>query len=861
MQMAVLSMLIRQAQRGKTGSTVKLPEHLTKKCNARSLSLRSCIALFFYGFQALVVPVASATQLVSRSSGAAVMANDPVYILHVRQSDETIAEVAKRFDVQEAQLLALQHQMSGYGWSARVLLVPRQDIGESRLYPGYVIHKLRKGETLGSLALSVNRSEQELRSLNTLVMSQAQLQSLAVGDLLLQPAPLTTSAKPSAAEAEQLKRSAQRVEQALVAAAESYSNSLASGQRGAAGSLSPGSVLGQQAEQQVVSAATGAMSQGIEEFLNSSGKAKVGIQANSASKDVNLSLDYLHPLLEDADSILFAQVGARTFDERNIGNLGMGYRHQVNPNLMLGANAFVDQDFSRSHTRGGVGAEVWTDSARLSSNYYTPLSGWKKSREQQLNTDPDRMNLFERAASGWDTRMEASLPGAPELAATAKYFQWKGDGVDAFGSGELAKNPKGYGLGMKWQPMPLFGLSAERQQIQGGQGQWLLGANISWSFDQDLNSQLTAGKGQAIKPLSQARKEFVDRDYNVVLDYKQEAKYSNFRFQSSVINITANASTSSAVIVQSPPLIGVPGSGLIRYEISSVSPASAIGEVTVDALTGALTVAPGAQAQLVMVTARLYMQSIASVDAAPKDVGAQALAVLGSTLERAVEFLVPSALAADVQGIPQGFVEVASASFQSVITAAADSIIDAAAAPKVSVTDITGILQVGQTLTGVYSFNANGGDATDASTMQWLNGGHTDTDTSYLLAADDVGKVLTFEVTAKNGLNVLGNTDSMDTATATGVSGGGTTPPGSIIDPTAPLTVTISGEVGGYPQVDAPLTATVTCVSTCAPLTYEWLIESAISSGNYQPIGGAAANTYTPVGGDQLRKIKVRVSN
>jgi hypothetical protein len=186
------------------------------------------------------------------------------------------------------------------------------------------------------------------------------------------------------------------------------------------------------------------------------------------------------------------------------------------------------------------------------------------------------------------------------------------------------------------------------------------------------------------------------------------------------------------------------------------------------------------------------------------------------------------------------------------------SIIDAAAAPIVSVTNITGTLQVGQTLTGVYGFNANGGNAIDASTMQWLNGGHNDTDTSYLLAADDVGKVLTFEVTAKNGLNVSGNKDSMTTANATGVSGGGGG--GSIIDPAAPATVTISGEVGGYPQVGAPLTAAVTCVSTCAPLTYEWLIESAIGSGNYQPIGGATASTYTPVGGDQLRKVKVRAS-
>ena len=92
------------------------------------------------------------------------------------------------------------------------------------------------------------------------------------------------------------------------------------------------------------------------------------------------------------------------------------------------------------------------------------------------------------------------------------------------------------------------------------------------------------------------------------------------------------------------------------------------------------------------------------------------------------------------------------------------------------------------------------------------------------------------------------------------MSGGGTTPPGSIIDPTAPVTVTISGEVNGYPQVDTPLAASVICVSTCAPLTYQWLIESAIGNGDYQPISSATAITYTPVRGDQLRKVKVAVS-
>lgn len=119
--------------------------------------------------------------------------------------------------------------------------------------------------------------------------------------------------------------------------------------------------------------------------------------------------------------------------------------------------------------------------------------------------------------------------------------------------------------------------------------------------------------------------------------------------------------------------------------------------------------------------------------------------------------------------------------------------------PIVDVTDITGTLMVGQTLTGVYIFNANGGSATNASTTMWKNGGHNDIDgdNKYNLAGNDVGKILTFEVTAKNGSGVIGNTDSIDTAHAPGVTGGG----GGRISP-LPL-ITSAGRRLGTPHTPA----------------------------------------------------------
>ena len=52
---------------------------------------------------------------------------------------------------------------------------------------------------------------------------------------------------------------------------------------------------------------------------------------------------------------------------------------------MLGYNVFFDNDFTRSHQRGGVGIEAQYNWLHLPSNYYMPLSGWKGSKDFDSN--------------------------------------------------------------------------------------------------------------------------------------------------------------------------------------------------------------------------------------------------------------------------------------------------------------------------------------------------------------------------------------------------------------------------------------------------------------------------------------------
>ncbi|MFZ3183321.1 MAG: inverse autotransporter beta domain-containing protein, partial [Pseudomonas sp.] len=627
-------------------------------------SIQASIVLFLYGSEVVIAPLASAATYVKQSTEqVSHAADEKIYLLYVAQQGESIAEVALRFAMSEQELKALRTQLAFPGWRDQVWLLPKKKEGEAVHYPGYVMHRLSKGESLASLALTRNRSERELARLNASAMGEAVVARLRAGDMVLLPAL-------PAVDADVSKAGEQDFEKTVAQAAHTYGTML-----GRDGKDAP--AASDFLAQQAAAGASGALSQGIEGALSSYGRAKVGVTVGVETKEVDLALDYLHPLLEGNDDILFGQIGVRTFDERTIGNLGIGYRRQLSPELMVGANAFVDQDITRSHTRGGVGVEAWTNDVRLAANAYAPLSGWKSSNQDSLNTDPEKYDLYERPASGWDTRLEAALPGAPTLAATAKYFQWKGEGVDTFGDGNLERNPKGYGVGMKWQPIPLLAFNAEHQKVQGGDGQWQFGATLNWSFDADLESQLSASKATAIRPLEQARKDFVQREYNVVLDYKQKEKPSSVPFafvQSEMVLEAPHLNVPEPLVVPSHELQGRQAGDVLVYSITTTRTRQA-SQVSIDPGTGYITVEPGANDHELTVSATQL----------------------------------------------HGEVVVGTASYALVVK----STIDSGATPIVDVTDITGTLSVGQTLTGVYSFDANGGDVNDASTLAWLNGGHT----------------------------------------------------------------------------------------------------------------------------------------
>jgi len=182
----------------------------------------------------------------------------------------------------------------------------------------------------------------------------------------------------------------------------------------------------------------------------------------------------------------------------------------------LGYNVFLDQDFSRNHTRGGAGVEAWYDWLRLSANYYTPLSGWKDSE------DYDSRLVEERPAEGYDARLTGYLPFYRNLAVTGAFEKWKGDHVGAFGRDDfLNKNPKVWSYGLEWTPIPILSTSVN-QRHSGGQKETQFGLTFNFNFDMPWEDQITSSTVAEMRTVEGSRHDFVNRQNEMILEYREK---------------------------------------------------------------------------------------------------------------------------------------------------------------------------------------------------------------------------------------------------------------------------------------------------------------------------------------------------
>lgn len=266
----------------------------------------------------------------------------------------------------------------------------------------------------------------------------------------------------------------------------------------------------------LINSAAGKSSNEIQQWLQQYGNAQVSLGLDRDFSLESANLDWLIPLYNKNENLIFTQLGARRVDDRNIMNLGLGYRYFTD-SWMWGVNAFYDQQLSdNTHQRLGLGGELGWDYFKLSANEYQRLSGWKNSTEHQ--------DYEERVANGYDIRAEGYLPALPQLGAQVMWEQYYGRDVALFGDDddERQRDPYAVTVGINYTPFPLVTLGVNQKMGKGDQNDTQVALNFNWMPGVPLSEQLDSDKVKDRRTLRGSRLDLVSRNNNIVLEYRKK---------------------------------------------------------------------------------------------------------------------------------------------------------------------------------------------------------------------------------------------------------------------------------------------------------------------------------------------------
>jgi len=144
------------------------------------------------------------------------------------------------------------------------------------------------------------------------------------------------------------------------------------------------------------------------------GHTEVSIDLREDSKP-NYSILAVRELLKIDSGNIFTQFSLLETEQANeekiIGNFGLGSRKLLNEkNLLVGFNAFVDNDFSETNRRASMGLELRNSVLDFHSNIYKGLQ------------DSDD----ERVLDGWDYRLASQVPYLHWSKIFINHYEWDG---------------------------------------------------------------------------------------------------------------------------------------------------------------------------------------------------------------------------------------------------------------------------------------------------------------------------------------------------------------------------------------------------------------------------------------------------
>ncbi|WP_296250828.1 inverse autotransporter beta domain-containing protein, partial [uncultured Enterobacter sp.] len=360
---------------------------------------------------------------------------------------------------------------------------------------------LREGETTASVARSFGLSLQQLQKFNQFRTFSTSFAKLKAGTEIDVP---DLSALASKSNDQKMQSGDDR---------HIETDSRLAGNLQAAGSLLENSNTSDAAAGMARSMASGAANDAVQNWLNQFGTARTNITLDEKGSLDNSELDWLIPLYDSPESMLFAQLGARNKDSRNTLNAGWGVRW-FTPGWMYGFNNFFDNDITGNNRRVGLGAEARTDYLSFAGNAYMRLNDWHQSR--------DFDDYDERPANGFDIRAQGWLPAYPQLGGKLIYEQYYGDEVALFGKDDRQRDPYAVTAGVNWTPFPLLTVGIDERMGKGGQNETNMNLQLTWRPGESLSSQLSPDNVAATRLLETGRYDLVDRNNNIVLEYRKQ---------------------------------------------------------------------------------------------------------------------------------------------------------------------------------------------------------------------------------------------------------------------------------------------------------------------------------------------------
>lgn len=159
----------------------------------------------------------------------------------------------------------------------------------------------------------------------------------------------------------------------------------------------------------------------------------------------------VYRLHETETAFVFNQSSINRFDGRTTLNTGIGVRAIRNESLLLGSNLFYDHELDSDHSRWGLGFELLTETASLTTNLYRALSDTRTV---------DGIN--EMALDGHDFRFSYRPPVKyhPKLFATDSRFE---------DNKSYKTEMRDWGIELPLGDHFLFSISSQKQDEKGSQ--------------------------------------------------------------------------------------------------------------------------------------------------------------------------------------------------------------------------------------------------------------------------------------------------------------------------------------------------------------------------------------------------------